>query len=55
MLQKNKLKKKVDSTEETLGLVVKKQRGDHIVEDPRRGTKVLPEKMIATTANNLGT
>jgi len=38
MLQNNELMKKY-SIEEVSGLVVKEQRGDHRVEDPRRVPK----------------
>ena len=52
MLQNNELMKKTDSTKETSWLVVKEQRGDHRVEDPRRVPTLIVEIFIAATANN---
>jgi len=49
--------KKTDFTEEASRLVVKEQRRDHRVENPRRVPKLLVKILIliATTANSKGT
>jgi len=43
MFQNNELMKKTDSTKETSRLVIKEQRRDHKVENPRRVLKFLVE------------
>ena len=54
MLQNNELMKKTDSTQEASRLIVKEQRGDHRVKDPRKIPKLLAETIIATIANSQG-
>ena len=55
MLHNNELMKKTNSTEETSRLIVKEQRGDHRVDDPKRAPKLLVETPISIIANNQGT
>ena len=52
MLQNNELMKKIYSTEEASGLVVKGKGEDHRVEDPRKVPKLLVKTLIAIIANS---
>ena len=47
--------KKIDSTEETSGLIVKEQNERSHNKGPKKVPKLLAKIMIITTANNQGT